>query len=73
MDNRTLQTPNIKTNSECVDRATELIIKFTEHIDKCCPSCQALLKSKSGLRPSTTPGPKDDRTTQRNQLQDGTE
>ena len=48
MDSSPLQTPSIKT-SEFVDRATEIIDRIYEQIDKCSPSCQALLKSKNGL------------------------
>jgi len=58
MDSNQVQTPINKFNSEFVDRATEIIDRFYEQIDKCCPSCQALLKSKSGLQ-TRTAGPTD--------------
>ena len=54
MDNRQIQTPIIKTNSEFVDRATQIVTLFTAHIDANCPHCLELLKNGLGHHPSPT-------------------
>jgi hypothetical protein len=43
MDSSLVQTP-VNKNSEFVDRATEIITKLIEQVDKCCPLCNELLK-----------------------------
>ena len=38
-----IETPIHKVSSEFVDRATTIIIRLSEQIDNCCPSCREII------------------------------
>jgi hypothetical protein len=71
MADRQYQTSGIKNyQAQVYDKTSNILAIIDAHLDANCPHCLELLKSAVGSNHSSRPT---ETTTQRNQLQDGTE